>query len=536
MMNELKKDNMIKEEDNKLVERCVRAGILPEHLTLIAEETHAIQNRPNGRDIFRSSAGHFPRLVHIMAEFVDNAVSNIAAHQLGAPRNVIEITIKDELIHKIITVRDYGTGIQDINHALTFADRSVGETTMNAFGVGLKHALASMDATEDQMWSICTVTAEDAAAHRVRIVTGPYHTDEEQPMQCYAAEDPNAVEGTAVTTRCTNDKFDTIIPDGKYEEYTFWEKLEVLEEALRVIYAPLLEDGRIQICLKGIGEEDGQPYELCHMLTPLNPLWEEGTMQVREVKVDLGGGPLTIRYRYGRIIGNEENMLYYMGNLETSGAEIRVNGRLLCSGLQREIWGRRGHPDYNHFLVQVDLHSENAAALPETETTKTGFQTGTRMFRTLKRWLKRSVILPKNTHRQRERELVNLLEEKMKARSEVLNTEQQKIVLRSEGLQLKPDLFVNTADGAEVYEAKLNKSNYQNLNQLRLYWDGCAVDGIALKEGVLIAAKHDNKVSRLMEDMNRWTDPTGRRYNFRLVTWEEEGIDASEKVRVAETA
>ena len=161
----------------------------------------------------------------------------------------------------------------------------------------------------------------------------------------------------------------------------------------------------------GIGEEDGQPYELCHMLTPLNPLWEEGTMQAREVKVDLGGGPLTIRYRYGRIIGNEENMLYYMGNLETSGAEIRVNGRLLCSGLQREIWGRRGHPDYNHFLVQVDLHSENAAALPETETTKTGFQTGTRMFRTLKRWLKRSVILPKNTHKQRERELVNLLEE-----------------------------------------------------------------------------------------------------------------------------
>ena len=243
-----------------------------------------------------------------------------------------------------------------------------------------------------------------------------------------------------------------------------------------------------------------------------------------------------LRYRYGRIIGNEDNMLYYMGNLETSGAEIRVNGRLLCSGLQREIWGRRGHPDYNHFLVQVDLHSENAAALPETETTKTGFQTGTRMFRTLKRWLKRSVILPKNTHKQRERELVNLLEEKMKARSEVLNTEQQKIVLRSEGLQLKPDLFVNTADGAEVYEAKLNKSNYQNLNQLRLYWDGCAVDGIALKEGVLIAAKHDNKVSRLMEDMNRWTDPTGRRYHFRLVTWEEQGIDASEKVRVAETA
>ena len=37
MMNELKKDNMIKEEENKLVERCVRAGILPEHLTLIAE-------------------------------------------------------------------------------------------------------------------------------------------------------------------------------------------------------------------------------------------------------------------------------------------------------------------------------------------------------------------------------------------------------------------------------------------------------------------------------------------------------------------
>ena len=79
--------------------------------------------------------------------------------------------------------------------------------------------------------------------------------------------------------------------------------------------------------------------------------------------------------------------------------------------------------------------------------------------------------------------------------------------------------------GAVLYEAKLNNSSLQHVNQLRLYWDSCAVDGIALKEGILIAGKHPRTIQRLVDNFNHWTDPTGRRYNLRLATWDEEGID-----------
>ena len=47
--------------------------------------------------------------------------------------------------------------------ALTIAARSCAESTLNEHGMGLKHALASINAGEDQHWSIQTRTAEDVA-------------------------------------------------------------------------------------------------------------------------------------------------------------------------------------------------------------------------------------------------------------------------------------------------------------------------------------------------------------------------------------
>ena len=41
-----------------------------------------------------------------------------------------------------------------------------------------------------------------------------------------------------------------------------------------------------------------------------------------------------------------------------------------------------------------------------------------------------------------------------------------------------------------------------NLSQLRMHWDGCAMDGTPLDEGVLIAARHPAEVRALIEQMN----------------------------------
>ena len=41
---------------------------------------------------------------------------------------------------------------------------------------------------------------------------------------------------------------------------------------------------------------------------------------------------------------------------------------------------------------------------------------------------------------------------------------------------------------------------------------------------VLIAKKHPKQMQLLVEELNRRTDATGRRYSFRLETWADESI------------
>ena len=80
--------------------------------------------------------------------------------------------------------------------------------------------------------------------------------------------------------------------------------------------------------------------------------------------------------------------------------------------------------------------------------------------------------------------------------------------------------------GMVIYEAKAKNTKAEDLYQLRLYADGCAMDGMPAKESVLIGARHPQEVCSLVEQLNSQCDPTGAPYHFVLRTWAEEGISA----------
>ena len=88
------------------------------------------------------------------------------------------------------------------------------------------------------------------------------------------------------------------------------------------------------------------------------------------------------------------------------------------------------------------------------------------------------------------------------------------------------DLLVSKTDGMTIYEAKAKNTKAEDLYQLRLYADGCAMDGVPAKESVLIGARHPKEVCSLAEQLNSQCDPTGAPYHFVLRTWAEEGISA----------
>lgn len=228
--------------------------------------------------------------------------------------------------------------------------------------------------------------------------------------------------------------------------------------------------------------------------------------------------------RYGLIRGRKETFLYYKGNMESSGVEIRCNGRVVQRGLFRRIWNGRVHPSRNHFLVQVDLRAKDGTALPATKPTKTGFWDGDPRLEALFAWIRSNVPLPAKEEPV-EKRLVRVLAQNKAVEDGVLRVAQEEDTYRSLNLGTKMDLFVSYRDRTVVYEAKKAGSRALDVYQLRMYWDGCALDGRPITQGMLIARRHCPEVEALVEKMNSFTDPTGRPYQFCLTTWEEEGID-----------
>ena len=157
-----------------------------------------INNAPNGKEFFAGISGNFKDFGQTLCELIDNPISNFHAHGI---RGRVEIVLEEQGDRVDVMVRDNGTGIENMDAALTIAARSCAESTLNEHGMGLKHALASINAGEDQHWSIQARTAEDVANDRYQRVEGPY--DIHMPVSMIPGSGEVAGgTGTVVRVRC----------------------------------------------------------------------------------------------------------------------------------------------------------------------------------------------------------------------------------------------------------------------------------------------------------------------------------------------
>ena len=269
-----------------------------------------IDNAPNGKEFFVGISGNFKNFGQTMCELIDNPISNFRAHGI---RGRVEIVLEEQGDYVVVSVRDNGTGIENMDAALTIAARSCAESTLNEHGMGLKHALASINAGEDQHWSIQTRTAEDVANDRYQRAEGPY--DIHMPVSMIPGSGEVAGgTGTVVRVRCPMHKFLTLKPASKKEEPTFGQMAAYLRETLRYTYANLLRDKAFTILFTAVdksGASDGG-----ELAGALEPNWRDGQMtELPPVETDLGGGPVTICCRYGSIRRSKENAFYYRANI-----------------------------------------------------------------------------------------------------------------------------------------------------------------------------------------------------------------------------
>ena len=251
-----------------------------ENKTPIAEEI--IRNNPTGHGLFAGIGDNFNSVAQVICELMDDAVSNLRANKDNPELSMTVVLSLENLGDAVeITVTDGGTGIAALSSALTIACRDGAQTPLNEHGFGLKHALASCDSSPDQKWSIRTRTKDDAAANQYREVKAPYsmgtsELDKPMKVRFYSGTgDLLHPTGTSISVRCPMAKFRTVKPDRKAAQSDFHHLVKYVIEELRYIYAGVLANTPITMEVWEIsGGEETQ-----HTLTPLLPVWEEGSVK-----------------------------------------------------------------------------------------------------------------------------------------------------------------------------------------------------------------------------------------------------------------
>jgi hypothetical protein len=480
---------------------------------------------PLASDLWEGIAGHFDSITQVLCEFIDNSLSNIESH--SAAIRSIRLSFRQKKKCVIIQIEDAGSGISNLEPAMRVGDRTVRETPLNEHGFGLKHALASAD-PDNKTWKIYTRTKKEYEDATFRLLKAPYSYNQE-PEELTSAKWPGEFNGsgTIIQFECSDIFFNTV-QRGIQGKAGFQRCLEYIIEEIGYIYAGIIKDGKMTI------EISAPEIPFAKTVQAVTPDWA-GFYDPKQgqFNIDLGGGTIIVEYAFGEMKASNNYKKHYLRNMATSGAEVRINGRIMASNLFEVIWNIEPHPAYNHFLATFNLISGDRTALPRTRTSKNGIRSGDDKLEMLFEQIRKMHPTP-------ERRLAGaisedaLVTELEKQKNTHIRSPQKKIqmwfpVFTKVGATVKADLYVFDGHDVVIYEAKKDKADVQDLYQLLMYWDGAVADGIKPTEGILIASDFSSGVAPVMNTINSRKDEAGNCYKFTLKHWTDEGVRYPEK-------
>ena len=503
------------------------------------EQTKPISNQPTAQELWAGIGGHFDNLGQIINEFVDNSISNFAANQLSTRNVNIRLKELSAAGDVEITIEDSGTGMKNLNAAFTLGCQAAGESPLNEHGFGLKHALASANPANDA-WLIYTRTEQDYESQRFTKIEAPYEIQGFAGTVLTGDVWPGKLSGSGTLVRfvCSREMFKTLGRGIRGGVTAFSTLSDILCEDLGFVYSGIISDSGVSITMHV--EEYGQS-PITRSVGAIKPDWEEYLSPGSGTEtVDLGGGAVDIEYAFGRIrqkkqrtaFDNSTTRKYYQRNMSTSGVEIRINGRVLCYNLFKEIWGIEKHNSYNYLLVTIDIKSDSKNALPKTRTSKNGLREGDEKLESLYTWIRSNMHEPKKdvSLSDHETDLFEELRDRMRQYNpdpnKVIETEMHVFTQTGDAKdKVRLDLYEKTSYGVTVYEGKKDSTTSKDVYQLRMYWDGLVYDGITPNNGVLVAKNHPDSVKGLIAIVNTMSDANGNNYHFVTKTWGELGLN-----------
>lgn len=489
-----------------------------------------ISNNITAAELWSGIGGHFDNYSQILCEFIDNSISNFLGNPFGM--NQVLLVIENLGSNKVYTkVEDSGTGMKNLNAAFTVGSKAAQDSPMNEHGFGLKHALASANPENDD-WRIFTRTEDDVSRGVYKLIEAPFEIGDYRAKVLSQAW-PGQMNGTGtiVEFQCSYDMFKTTASGIRGGVSRFDTIVGILLEELGFVYAGAIKNGTVAITVR-YKDIDGQVQ--AKRVAAVEPHWDEiykspnGSKLEGKATYDLGGGPLVINYKFGKIVESEYRK-YYRCSQSSSGVEIRINGRMLENNIFSDIWNIERHNSYNSLLIQIDLESTNPNTLPVTRTSKNGLRNGDSKYVALCDWIRTLMPSPYKNNDARiaqdERDLFDQI-----AQAKDIHLPEPKTVktemhaYSSLGERIRIDLYISANGVVTVYEGKKDKTTPKDVYQLLMYWDGLVFDGIQPSRGILISAEHPDSVKQIVQAVNQRRDAKGNLYNVELKTWKDEGL------------
>lgn len=502
------------------------------------ERNIIIKNMPQADELWAGIGGHFDSLGQIINEFIDNSVSNFIANNTEMKNiniSLYEISRKEDI--KVI-IEDSGTGIKKLDESFTLGSCKAAETPLNEHGFGMKHALASANPKNDA-WKIYTRTQDDLNQGIFKLIQAPYQIKNYTVKICNDNW-PGQMNstGTIIEFDCKYEMYKTITRGVKGGMSNFTSIADVLCEELGVTYANVISEKGISIAIHIFAYNSKEQH---YHVGAVTPNWEEYIKPGSgSEEVDLGNGKILIDYKFGKInekperkaFDNTTTRKYYKKNMYSSGVEIRINGRVLCHSIFKEIWNKEKHNSYNNLLIIVNLISNDLKKLPKTRTSKNGLREGDRLLDKLYEWIRSNMKDPvkDSSCAKQEIELFEIFSDNYQRYNEDKNlviSLEQYVFTHTENPKdrVRLDCYCKTSDGVTIYEGKKDTTTSKDVYQLRMYWDGLVFDGVNPKKAVLIASEHTESVKTLISVVNTMKDANGNNYNLNLETWFERGIN-----------
>jgi hypothetical protein len=311
--------------------------------------------------------GYTNKLPHAINEKIDNAFMAFLSMLLMTAME-ISLVIEQLASGYSISFSDSGPGIERDQFPQTLSVGKAKRNGLNEHGLGLKNVLAFCCPTNEH-WEIISRPANSTTTYKVSAPWG-------SPMKCEIVGNDEHPYASGVTIRMK-------VPDGVMKFYTGASsrgrpRLETIVQRLRhiigVTYAlhPLMNHPKRMMSFKINGElvrPELPQYAVKKKEWHLTQSLMEGTPPVT---IDI------IHYHLQK--PNDDASEYYKKNQETSGAYIRIFGRLIKRISPAVLYDVSNHNDFNSFVLDVNItlpytkeSPTELDGIPPTVTTKNGF-------------------------------------------------------------------------------------------------------------------------------------------------------------------